>query len=265
MFCIPGPQVAPLRAEEAGMSPYPRKKTVLVVDDDMVSRMALGGLLKRIPGFQVVEADDGLQALQMLEQGLRPLVCCSDIRMPGLGGLELMERTRAHPVFSQIPVILISGDSNRDTVHAALSRRPAGYIVKPFEAEETRMTVKRVVRATLEAEAEAPEDTCNRLGQDNTGLKNMLDVLAATVASEQDALGMPALDAGLAGRISRLRTACLILGLWRAARVLTVPPEAPPHGPCLLRAVLAEAAVLVNEQRSRHATEAALQAQEATV
>lgn len=244
------------------MSALSRKTTILVVDDDVVSRMALGGLLKRIPGINIVEAEDGVPAWALLEQGLRPSLICSDIQMPGMGGLALLERARAHPVFSQLPVILISGDSKRETVHAALSQRPAGYIVKPFDGEETRMTVKRILRGASEAQAEKPEDTAKRLNQDFTGLKNMLEVLMENIHKEVVLVAGAAPDPDRASRISRLRTGCLILGLWRAAKVL-VPPDDAPHETGMLRTVLAEAKILAGEQRDRHAAEAVLQAQEA--
>ncbi|MET0310743.1 MAG: response regulator, partial [Burkholderiaceae bacterium] len=254
----------PPPAEKGDMSFSTRKTTLLVVDDDLVSRMALGGLLKRVPGINIVEAGDGLDAWKLLEQGVRPALICSDIQMPGMGGLELLEKARSHPVFSQVPVILISGDSKRETVHAALSQRPAGYIVKPFDGEETRMTVKRILRGAADAQAEKPEDTVRRLNQDFLGLKNMLEVLMDDVAREIAQLDGEAAATDRATRIGRLRTGCLILGLWRAAKVLAAPAGEDP-GHAMLRAVLAETKILAGEQRDRHAAEAILQAQEATI
>lgn len=246
------------------MSFSTRKTTILVVDDDEVSRMALGGILRRLPGINIVEADDGLPAWALLEQGLRPSLICSDIQMPGMGGLEFLQRTRAHPVFSQLPVILVSGDCRRETVQAALNQRPAGYIVKPFDGEQTRMTVKRILRGAAEAQAEKAEETVKRLNQDFTGMTDMLEVLMDTIQKEIDVAACGAPDPDRGSRISRLRTGCLILGLWRAAKVLATPGDVP-HENAMLRTVLAETKILAREQRDRHVAQAVLQAQEATI
>jgi CheY-like chemotaxis protein len=70
---------------------------VLVVDDDVVSRMVLMHLIDSCGSFDIVEAEDGADAWQQLEAGLRPAICFCDLRMPRLSGMELLQRVKATP------------------------------------------------------------------------------------------------------------------------------------------------------------------------
>lgn len=99
---------------------------VLVVDDDMVSRLVLAHMLRRM-GFEVVEADDLPPAIALLEQHSFSLVF-SDYSMPGGTGLELFEQLRNDP--QRPPFVLVTGivdDAGQgrervDEVDAALAK-----------------------------------------------------------------------------------------------------------------------------------------------
>ena len=82
----------------------PPPTQILLADDDAVSRLALAGLLNRLPGVDVVECVDGQDAWDRLQQGLRPLVCCTDVHMPRLDGIALLKKVKAHPVLAHMPV-----------------------------------------------------------------------------------------------------------------------------------------------------------------
>ena len=125
-------------------------RQILIVDYDAATRLALAGVLARLPDVRIVEAEDGLSAWQLLRGGLRPDLCCIDLRMPGLDGLGLLERVRADPVHAALPIVLITGDADRESLQRALAQRADGYIVKPFAAHDTRAAVERLLR---EAEA----------------------------------------------------------------------------------------------------------------
>lgn len=121
-------------------------RQILIVDDDTVARTALSGLLARLPDVDIVEADDGLAAWQLLQHGLRPALCCTDIRMPGLDGLGLLQRIRTHPELARLPIVMITGDADRASLQEALAQRADGYIVKPFAGPDTRAAVERLLR-----------------------------------------------------------------------------------------------------------------------
>jgi len=213
---------------------------ILVVDDDNVSRLVLSGLLGSLPAAEVVQACDGLEAWHMLEKNLRPAVCVSDIRMPSLNGLELMDRARAHPVLSGLPFVMISSASDRDTVAGAVRRGAAGYILKPFNGVDVRTTVARVIREALASRAESPLATRGRLKLAPPDLPRLLTALKAELDGEAEDKAAPA---GLA----RIRTACQTLGLWHAAS-LVEPLLAPEPAAGDAAIVLREVALLVGEQ-----------------
>src|SRR5471032_3594826 len=102
---------------------------VLVVDDDVVSRMVLMHLIDSCGKFEIVEAEDGADAWQQLEAGLRPAICFCDLRMPRLSGMELLQRIKADANLNPMPLVLVSSATDRDTVQLAIKAGAAGYIV----------------------------------------------------------------------------------------------------------------------------------------
>ena len=68
---------------------------VLIADDDMISRMALVDVLSAMDSVKISQADSGDKAWQMLLDGFQPDLCCFDVRMPGISGLELFRRLPA--------------------------------------------------------------------------------------------------------------------------------------------------------------------------
>ncbi len=199
---------------------------VLVVDDDVVSRMVLMHLIDSCGKFDIVEAEDGADAWQQLEDGLRPAICFCDLRMPRLSGLELLQRVKAHAELNSMPFVLVTSANDKETVQEATRAGAAGYIVKPFQAEQVRVHLAGFLdqaASGYEHQAEAPADTLRRLGINSerllvylTGFQNQLtaaatDLEAALAKGEQQ-------DAQ--ARIDRLHAGCVTLGLYGAAAAL---------------------------------------------
>ncbi|HSW18910.1 MAG TPA: response regulator [Ramlibacter sp.] len=239
------------------MSVAPAPLKILVVEDDPVSRMALVNLLGRIPGAEVVQAPDGQVAWSLLVGGLRPIVCCSDIAMPGLDGLALMERARAHPVLCRLPIVLITGSSDRSTVQQAITNGAAGYIIKPFVGVDTRNTVQRIMRETYQRQSEAPASTRARINQDAVSLARMLSELRDLAFREQGNVSHTPDSADLPARLTRLRSACLTLGLWNAAAMVKLPRPGPDRQGHLV-AVLGEIICAAQDQLTRLHNEVAM-------
>jgi DNA-binding NtrC family response regulator len=126
---------SPGRADSAG--------SVLVVDDETAVRRFAARVLQR-EGYAVTEASDGVEALELVRKdGTAVEVVVSDIVMPRLNGVELMQALSAsHP---KLPVILMSGYAT-----AALSElgiaAPCSILVKPFPAERLLAEVQRCIR-----------------------------------------------------------------------------------------------------------------------
>ena len=112
---------------------------VLVVDDDVVSRMVLMHLIDSCGKFDIVEAEDGADAWRQLQDGLRPAICFCDLRMPNMSGMELLRHVKGHAGLAGMPFVLVTSASDKDTLQEATQAGAAGYIVKPFQAEQVRV------------------------------------------------------------------------------------------------------------------------------
>jgi phosphoserine phosphatase RsbU/P len=127
---------------------------VLVVDDDPLFRRLLANLLAH--DYDVVSANNGEQAWEVLCRPDRPAIAAVNWMMPQLDGLELCRRVRLTPATAGTYLLLITGKEEAGDVVEGLRAGADDYIVKPFHADELRARVKvgeRVVglQQTLEA------------------------------------------------------------------------------------------------------------------
>ncbi|MQA37986.1 response regulator [Rugamonas aquatica] len=199
---------------------------VLVVDDDVVSRMVLMHLIDSCGKFDIVEAEDGADAWQQLEDGLRPAICFCDLRMPRLSGMELLQRVKGHAEINTMPFVLVTSANDKDTVQEATQAGAAGYIVKPFQAEQVRVHLVNFLdqaASGYDHHAEEPATTLRRLGINAerllvylSGFQNQLTAASGDI----DALLAKGLQQEAHARIDRLHAGCITLGLDGAAAVL---------------------------------------------
>ena len=115
---------------------------ILLVDDDRDSVRSVRRFLTKI-GHQVSECSSALQALEQLQAANFPLVI-SDIRMPGLTGLELLRTIKAGERGRETEVVLFTGYGNMDTAIQALRLGAYDYLLKPINVEELAILVERV-------------------------------------------------------------------------------------------------------------------------
>ena len=121
-------------------------RTILVVEDDPELRGLIAEILAD-EGYAVLEAGDGREALRIARRS-GPAAILADQGLPGLSGLELLERLRAGPATRRIPVILLSGlEPDRG------GPRPDGVLLKPFDLDALLAHVERVLRAGAPAAA----------------------------------------------------------------------------------------------------------------
>jgi response regulator RpfG family c-di-GMP phosphodiesterase len=122
---------------------------ILVVDDEKVIREILADFLS-MEGFWVRTAEDGSNALVELSRQHYDLVL-SDLKMPNMGGLELLEAIRKHT--PQVVTIIMTGFGTVETAIDAMKRGAYDYILKPFKVEEVVHTIRRgLEKQKLQAE-----------------------------------------------------------------------------------------------------------------
>lgn len=115
---------------------------VLIVDDVISPRMIISKMLNSMGINNVLEAGDGLEALELLKQGPFDLVI-SDWNMHPMDGLQLLAEIRSHQDFSNLPFVMITATAERDEVVKACTSGVTGYIIKPFNTDLLRKTVEK--------------------------------------------------------------------------------------------------------------------------
>ena len=116
-------------------------KTVLIVDDKEMLRDSIAVTLQRA-GFTVVSAPDGPGALELIPRK-RPDAVITDLRMPGMSGLDLIKQIR--DADQDLPVVLMTAFGTIKTAVEAMKIGAFDYITKPFEGDELVIAVKRAI------------------------------------------------------------------------------------------------------------------------
>lgn len=119
-------------------------KTILIADDDEVSRTALRDILRSCGTWEIIEARDGQEALNRLYGGLRPDLIYADLVMPRLDGFSLLQRIRDEVSLRTLRVVVCSSDNDRDRVRALAQMQVSGYLLKPFEPSKVIQTLRAI-------------------------------------------------------------------------------------------------------------------------
>jgi len=118
---------------------------ILVVEDDQDLLPLLEYTFEN-KGFEVTAFDNGGDALEYLEGGGRPACVVLDLMMPGIDGLDILERRGEHEELAAIPVIVLTGWDADEAVEKAFDRGADDYITKPFSPNELVVRVQRLLR-----------------------------------------------------------------------------------------------------------------------
>lgn len=120
------------------------QKTVLVVDDSTTNRSILCDILHS--DYTVIQAENGIQALTMLKkQDKKVDAIILDIIMPEMDGYEFMNKIKQDKTLSQIPVIILTEKSDRDTEKKVLESGAWDFVPKPYDAEIIKLRLKNVI------------------------------------------------------------------------------------------------------------------------
>jgi CheY-like chemotaxis protein len=215
-------------------------KKILLVDDDEIVRTVFTQLVT--DEWEVLPAEDGQQAWEMLLAGARPALCCSDLIMPRLGGLGLLRRTREHPALKHLPFIFMTAAPDAATVQAAAEGGASAFIMKPFLHAQAKGAIAAALRQERDSRSEHYLVTRRRLQVE-------LDELAARMRK----LHEDAQDIGAGGspadveKLRALAQGCGELGLWRCG---TLAEAAAGTSMAITERelVIREAAALIQDQ-----------------
>lgn len=164
----------------------PGSNRVLIVDDEASLRGMLDKLLKS-EGYETHVVASGQEALEQVL--LREFqVVLLDIRMPGLSGLDVLEKLRvSHP---NVAVIMVTAVANVQTALRSLRQGAYDYIVKPFELEEILVKVEKALerRRLVLQEAEYEHRMEQELREQRLQMQNQLKQLVRALAQEHAAV-----------------------------------------------------------------------------
>lgn len=119
---------------------------VMVVEDIPAMRLLLRQMLRSLGASEVLEANDGSTALQLLRQHQVDVVL-SDWNMIPMTGLQLLLAMRDDPATARIPFIMITGEHSKEHVQRAVKAGVNGYLIKPFGLDVLTRQLGKVVRA----------------------------------------------------------------------------------------------------------------------
>lgn len=103
----------------------------LVVDDSRTVRKILKEMLSQA-GFDVLEAQHGKAALELLQTCPLPAVVLLDWNMPEMNGLDLVRTLRAQPQYAQLPILMVTTETELANIALALEAGANEYVMKPF-------------------------------------------------------------------------------------------------------------------------------------
>ncbi len=116
---------------------------ILIVDDFSTMRRIIKNLLRDLGFNNTVEADDGMTALPVLQSGGIDFLV-TDWNMPGMSGLELLQKVRADPTLAKLPVLMVTAEAKREQIIMAAQAGVNGYVVKPFTAAVLKEKIEKI-------------------------------------------------------------------------------------------------------------------------
>jgi two-component system chemotaxis response regulator CheY len=133
-------------------APHPVKDMILVVEDNRVQQMTYKGIfnygrvLNRFTPIMVSTAMEGLTCLTSIQPPMKmPVLIILDWELPGMSGLELIQRLKADARWSGIPVIFATSHTGKGEVQQAKSAGAAGFLIKPIKVTALASLVEKVL------------------------------------------------------------------------------------------------------------------------
>ena len=117
-------------------------KTILIVEDSATTRALIRAVIDEIGEYETVEAESGFEALKMLPQQEYDLIV-TDINMPDINGLELINFVRNNPRYNHLPIIIVSTERSEEDKKRGMALGATAYVTKPFKSSELQEIIKK--------------------------------------------------------------------------------------------------------------------------
>ena len=106
----------------------------LVIDDSRAVRIIIGNILREL-GMEVLEAKDGLEALEQIKRNPDVELMLLDWNMPQMNGLDFLREVRSQRAFDAVRILMVTSESQSDQVTLALNAGANEYLMKPFNKD----------------------------------------------------------------------------------------------------------------------------------
>ncbi len=130
---------------------------ILVIDDDIMVRQYLKKVLASF-GYVVLAAADGSEGLSIAARELPDLIIC-DVSMPVMDGVETVRSIRKEKALCEIPVIMITVDSQKETIMDLLKLGISYYFTKPLQCSTLQKKINQVLEIEEEKKSKSSVDT----------------------------------------------------------------------------------------------------------
>jgi two-component system chemotaxis response regulator CheY len=118
---------------------------IVIADDSEVIRIIIEKGIKLI-GYDALHANNGHKVLELLEKNTKEIaMVLLDWNMPGLNGFEVLKAMKEDDRFSSIPVLMVSTESEESKISKVYEAGAAGYLAKPFEADELNKLIEKTL------------------------------------------------------------------------------------------------------------------------
>lgn len=120
-----------------------KEMRILVVDDFSTMRRIIKNILRQLGFTNIVEADDGSTAWEILTKDKIDFVI-SDWNMPNMPGIELLRKVRASEEYAAMPFLMVTAEAQQENIIEAVQAKVSNYIVKPFTAETLGQKIDKI-------------------------------------------------------------------------------------------------------------------------
>ena len=119
-------------------------KSILIVEDSATTRALIRAVIDEMGDFNIVEAASGFEALKLLPTQEFNLVI-TDVNMPDINGLELINFIKNNSRYSHIPLIIVSTEKSEEDQKRGMALGAMAYVTKPFKAYELQEVIKQAI------------------------------------------------------------------------------------------------------------------------
>jgi len=120
-------------------------KKILIVEDSATMRSLIASTIEEMRGFEMFEASNGFEALKALPSQHFDMII-TDLNMPDINGLEIIKFVKEHPAYKSIPLLVVTTRIGEEDRKKGLALGASGYVIKPFEPDELKKIVRRILK-----------------------------------------------------------------------------------------------------------------------